>query len=245
MKFAEENSFDIKDKIKADVPVILPIGAIEAHGGHLPLNTDNILAEKYADKLAEKTNGFVLPVLPFGQVWSLRDFPGSLTLSNATLSALVSEIGVSLYQQGFRIFVIFSAHLGNMTALKDAGRNLYDQFPDMKVMYIFYPELQSLAAEVRESSANHHTYVHADEIETSLMLYLSPEDVNMERAIDDPPILPEDSDYTPTPWQKFTSTAVLGEATLATAKKGEFLIERTLEKSVEIVEKAKKEIREK
>ncbi len=82
--------------------------------------------------------------------------------------------------------------------------------------------------DVREGKANHHTYIHACEIETSLMLYLSPENTDMSRAIDDPPILPIDADFTPTPWQTFTKTAVLGEATLATAEKGEYLIEKNV-----------------
>lgn len=235
MKFAEENSFDIKNKIKKDVPVILPIGAVEAHGPHLPLNTDNILAEKYANKLAEKTNSFVLPVLPFGQVWSLRDFPGSLTLSNATVSSVITEIGESLYHQGFRVFVIFSAHLGNMTAMKEASRELYDKLPELKTLIFFYPNLQHYAKEVREGSESHHTYIHADEIETSIMLHLSPDEVDMTKAIDDPPEIPDSSDYTPTPWSTFTNSAVLGYATLATAEKGKYLVEKTLEDAEKLI----------
>ncbi|MHC5395707.1 creatininase family protein, partial [Listeria monocytogenes] len=86
MLYADENSFDIGAKITKTKPVILPIGAVEAHGPHLPLGTDNILASEYSAKIAAKTDGFVLPVLPYGQVWSLQDFPGSLTLSNETVT---------------------------------------------------------------------------------------------------------------------------------------------------------------
>lgn len=79
----------------------------------------------------------VLPVLPYGQVWSLQDFPGSLTLSNETVTKVVVEIGESLYKQGFRLFVPVSGHLGNMAALKDAARELYAKFPDMVILHIF------------------------------------------------------------------------------------------------------------
>ncbi|MBF2575284.1 creatininase family protein [Listeria welshimeri] len=243
MLYADENSFDIGAKITKTKPVILPIGAVEAHGPHLPLGTDNILASEYSAKIAAETDGFVLPVLPYGQVWSLQDFPGSLTLSNETVTKVVVEIGESLYKKGFRLFVPVSGHLGNMAALKDAARELYAKYPDMIILHIFYPNIQKLAMDVREGKANHHTYIHACEIETSLMLYLSPENADMSRAIDDPPILPIDADFTPTPWQNFTKTAVLGEATLATAEKGEYLIEKTLKTCVELIKLEQEKIR--
>ncbi len=82
MNFQYENSFDIKEKINQSNVAILPIGAVEAHGPHLPLGTDNLLAERLAAKLAERVNGLVLPTLPYGQVWSLRNFPGSINISN-------------------------------------------------------------------------------------------------------------------------------------------------------------------
>lgn len=74
MKFELENSAEVKDKIRRFGAAILPIGAVEAHGPHLPLGTDNLLAARLADKLAERTDSFVLPTLPYGQVWSLRNF---------------------------------------------------------------------------------------------------------------------------------------------------------------------------
>lgn len=242
MKYAALSSYDIKTKIAKLTPVIFPVGAVEAHGPHLPLETDNLLAEKYSDKLADRVNGLVLPLLPFGQVWSLKNFPGSITLSNQTVASLVYEIGESLYRQGFRIFVMISGHLGNMTALKEGARELYEQFPEMKVLYIFYPDIQKLAKDVRESPSSHATYIHACEIETSLLLYLDEERVDMEKAIKGTPNFPLDADYTPTPWEKATDTAVLSDATLATVAKGEYLIEKTLDKCVEMVENAQREI---
>lgn len=79
MKFEFENSVEVKDKIRHFRAAILPIGAVEAHGPHLPLGTDNLLATRLADRLAERTESFVLPTLPYGQVWSLRNFPGVST----------------------------------------------------------------------------------------------------------------------------------------------------------------------
>lgn len=235
MKYAKNTSYTIKNNIDATTPIILPIGAVEAHGPHLPLETDNILAEKYSDLIAENVNGLVLPVIPYGQVWSLKNFPGSLTISNETLIQLIYELASGLYKQGARIFVLVSGHLGNMVALKESGRKIQEKYTDMKVLYIFYPKIQKLAEEVRESKSSHATYIHACEIETSLLLYLSPEDVNMNLAISESPEIPMIADFTPTPWETFTDTTVLGDAKLATQEKGKFLITKTLELATEMI----------
>lgn len=242
MGYAEETCFTIGKRIAADVPVILPVGAVEAHGPHLPLETDNLLAARYARRLAALVNGLVLPTLPFGQVFSLGDFPGSLSLSNETLTRIVVELGEGLYRQGVRIFVLFSAHLGNLTALKEGARELWARHRDMCTLHMFYPDLQKLAANVRESPAAHASYIHACEIETSLMLYLAPEHVDMAKALAEDPKLPIDADYTPTPWSEFTQTAVLGNAQLATEEKGRYLIEETLKRAAAIVEYEKERV---
>lgn len=237
MKFGFENSFEITDRIAVRKIAILPVGAVEAHGPHLPLSTDNILAEEMADRLAEKIDAFVLPALSYGQVWSLRNFPGSIDVSNESLISFTYDIGRSIHNQGFKSFVLMNGHLGNGTALKEAARKLYDEFPSMKVYYFFYPGMNEYANKVRETPASHGTYFHACEIETSYMLHLSPGYVNMEKAIKDIPEIPMEADSTPTPWETFTESAVLGDATLASAKKGEYILEKVLENMVKILEK--------
>ncbi|MFD1173306.1 creatininase family protein [Oceanobacillus picturae] len=239
MEFQYENSFDVKEKINQSKVAILPVGAVEAHGPHLPLGTDNFLAERLSHKLAERTKAFVLPTLPYGQVWSLRNFPGSINIKNNSMIAFLVDIGESLYKQGFKTFVMVNGHLGNQTALKEAARVLYESCPEMRVIYFFYPGMNNAAAEVREKSSTHNTYFHACEIETSFMLYLAPELVNMEKALTDIPTIPQHADFTPTPWEDFTETAVLGDASLATKQKGEHIINTALENMVKIMEDLK------
>lgn len=234
MQFQYENSFDIKEKISKTKIAILPVGAVEAHGPHLPLGTDNLLAERLSERLAEQLDGFVLPTMPYGQVWSLRNFPGSINVSNQSLISLISDIGESLHKQGFTTFIMVNGHLGNSTALKEAARVLYESCPDLRVIYFFYPGMSKAVAEVRESSSAHGTYFHACEIETSYMLYLAPEYVDMDRALSDIPDIPSYADVTPTPWEDFTETAVLGDATLATVEKGKHIIDIALDNMVRI-----------
>lgn len=242
MDFQYQNSAQIADQIKQSQVAILPVGAVEAHGPHLPLGTDNLLAERVAAKLAKRVNGFVLPVLPYGQVWSLQDFPGSLSISNQTLTAIITELGSGLFDQGFRVLVIVNGHYGNQPAIKDATRNLYDKYQHCKAFNMFYPGTKQIIQELRQSKPVHDSYFHACEIETSYMLHLAPEYVEMDKAINDTPHIPPDADVTPTPWSQFTKTAVLGDATLATPEKGEQIIEVALQSMTMMIKEAKQNL---
>lgn len=239
MIFQQQNATDIAAMIAEHPCAILPIGAVEAHGPHLPLGTDNILAEQLAHKLAERTKSFVLPTLPYGQVWSLKNFPGSINVSNEALIRMLYDIGESLYHQGFRLYVMMNGHLGNAVALKEAARMLYKEYPALKVYYFFYPGTKQVISEVRETPSSHASYFHACELETSYMLYLAEEYVDMSRAICDIPNIGMEADCTPTPWEEFTSTAVLGDASIATRQKGERIIETTLEAMTAMILSAK------
>lgn len=239
MEFQYQTAYDVKDKIAKDSIAILPVGAVEAHGPHLPLGTDNILAEELAKRYAKKVVGYLLPTLPYGQVWSLRNFPGSITVSTSTLIAIIVDIGKSVSKQGFGMFALVNGHLGNQTALKEAARELYESCPELKVFYFFYPGMNKKAEEVKETQSVHGTYFHACEIETSFMLYLANQYVDMDKAIKDIPKIEAQADFTPTPWEEFTETAVLGDATLATREKGEHVITHSLEQMVAMTLAAK------
>ncbi len=134
-----------------------------------------------------------------------------------------------------------NGHLGNQTALKEAARVLYESCPKMRVFYFFYPGMNKAASEVREKGSAHNTYFHACEIETSYMLYLAPEHVDMDKALTDIPDIPMHADSTPTPWEEFTKTAVLGEQlssvmpALATEEKGKYIIDIALENMCQMI----------
>ncbi|WP_202081662.1 creatininase family protein [Caldalkalibacillus salinus] len=243
MRFDTATSYTIKEKIKDSQIALLPIGAVEAHGPHLPLGTDNILAEKLAATVAEKTGALQLPLLPFGQVWSLKNFPGSIHVSNESLVSMLVDIGESLYRQGIRILAFINGHLGNANALKEASRQLFERYSDFKVFAFFYPGTKKLMDEIRDTTSSHSTYFHACEIETSLMLYVAEEEVDMSKALNENPIIPESADVTPTPWETFTDTAVLGDATRATKKKGAIIVEQAISKMVELLEEARDKVK--
>jgi creatinine amidohydrolase len=228
MRFDLETSYTIRERIGNAPFAVLPIGAVEAHGPHLPLGTDNVLAAWLARELAERGGGLLLPLLPYGQVWSLASFPGSVGISNGTIVSLVTEIGRHLHAQGVNKLAIVNGHLGNAAALKEASRRLYEDVPRLKTFVFFYPGTSDVIRRVCESPRPHKDYFHACEIETSCMLHAAPELVDMGKAIDDVPDIPDTVDMTPTPWETFTSTAVLGKATLADAAKGRAILEQAV-----------------
>jgi creatinine amidohydrolase len=169
----------------------------------------------------------------------LKNFPGSINISNESLISFIVDIGQSLHHQGFQMFVMVNGHLGNAVAMKEAARKLYELYPDFKVLYLFYPGMKKPVEEVRETPSTHGTYFHACEIETSFMLYMAPEFVDMDKAICDIPNIPMSADVTPTPWEEFTQSAVLGDATLATREKGEKIISIAFENMVQLIEEIK------
>lgn len=243
MEMQKLTYLEAQEHIRKTPIAILPIGAVEAHGPHLPVGTDNYLAERLASKVAERLDALVLPTFAYGQVWSLRNVPPSINVSNPHLIGVITDIGKSLYKAGIRCFVVINSHVGNMVAIQEAARKLYDEHRDMKVFYFMYPGTAEVIEELRESKPMPGGYFHACEIETSYMLYLAPEYVQMEKAIDDYPKLPEDFQYTPTPWDQITDTVVLGSATFATREKGQKIIDTAIETIVSILKNTLKNVR--
>ena len=101
---------------------IIPIGAVEQHGPHLGLGADWIQAWKIAEKVGEKTDALVLPVVPYGVSGHHRDFVGTLFLKPDTLQKVVSEILDCLNHYGIRKVVFINGHGGNLQAISEAAK---------------------------------------------------------------------------------------------------------------------------
>lgn len=119
---------EFNDKIRACRGVILVCGSCEQHGHHLPLDTDNIIGTEIALRIAEKTGLLVMPPVNYGQVWSAKGFPGTISLSPNTLKLLLKEIICSLEAQNAANIVLMSGHNGNYPILKELARELLDEF---------------------------------------------------------------------------------------------------------------------
>jgi creatinine amidohydrolase len=212
---------------------LLPLGAVEEHGPHIATGADWHAAAELGRRVAGSAGLILLPAVPYGQVWSLADYPGSLSVSNETLTALITDIGAGLRLAGINGLVVLSCHLGNITAMREAARRLSEQ--GLESLYLFYPGLPEAAAAVRTTAEVSKDIVHADEIETSIFLELVPDDVDMSRAEAEWPDLPEYFQLSPERWRSFSSSGVFGDPTAASAEKGQEIIARVEQRAVELI----------
>jgi GTP cyclohydrolase II len=165
---------------------VVPLGATEQHGPHLPFATDTLIAEALALRLAARLDGAVaLPALPVGCSSEHMGFPGTLDLSASTLTSWVTDVLRSLARHGVERAIVFSAHGGNAATLREAGARLRAAAPGVSVTVL--ADLDGLTARLHAEAARFGVSAesaghHAGEVETSMMLALHPELVRMEAA---------------------------------------------------------------
>ncbi len=151
---------------------VLPWGATEAHNYHLPYSTDNFEADALAAgsaKVAWEKGGkvIVLPTVPFGVNTGQSDIYLDINLNPSTQYAILCDVVEVLNRQGIYKLLIFNSHGGNN--FKPLVRELGLKFPKMFISFSNWPQAVDKSDYFQESGD------HADEMETSLMLYLKPE----------------------------------------------------------------------
>jgi creatinine amidohydrolase len=128
---------EFEEKVKQNPVVILPLGAIEEHGPHLPLCTDSIQPEYVAQKVAERTGALIAPPIRYGFCSSTKNFPGTITISFDTLRALIYDILTEFVRNGIKNIVVLSGHAGrvHMAALRLAAQDIVEE-SDVNVMVL-------------------------------------------------------------------------------------------------------------
>jgi len=115
--------------IKNDSVIILPIGAVEEHGSHLPLSTDSIQPLYVAERAAKITGALIAPLIPYGICNTTKDYPGTLSLTFEAMRLTVRDILTELVRNGFRKIIVLSGHAGkdHMSALRIASRDVVEK----------------------------------------------------------------------------------------------------------------------
>ena len=168
MKLLEEMSWpEIEAGLKQTRTVILPVGATEEHGPHLPTITDTIQAMEVARAVADKKNVFLAPPLHYGVCRSTRGFPGTITVSHDALRTFVKDLLISFTDSGFANIMILTGHAGgqHMAALEEACQMAVEE-RDFRV------SLVSLFDFIDASAVQTPHDGHAGEMETSLMMVI-------------------------------------------------------------------------
>ncbi|MHA1594373.1 MAG: creatininase family protein, partial [Candidatus Baldrarchaeia archaeon] len=199
---------------------VLAIGSTEYHGEHLPYGTDTLVAEHLAEAVAERVEGLlVLPPLPLGMSHHYASFPLALSLSTETLMRVLWEVFESLLRHGIKRLLIINGHDGNIPAIEAATREFRVKHPEMKIAVLeaWWKTAADLLPE--ETFEAWGGLGHGGEGETSMMLAVAPELVEMSHARG---VIPELPAHVEVKWrfEELTPYGVTGDPTKATAEKG-------------------------
>lgn len=205
-----------------DTPVVvIPLGAAaKEHGPHLPLGNDAIIAKWLAEAVRERLPVVVAPLVSASYYPAFVEYPGSISLRADTARDLVVDICRSLARFGASRFYVLNTGISTLGPLAEARAVLGDS-----IRFEFL-NLDDAFAGLPPGLAEQGWGSHADEVETSLMLHIAPAVVDFARAVDDGAV--GKGALTRTPCAGIHSpSGVYGQATLASAAKGE-VIARTL-----------------
>ena len=236
---------ELEDYLKKVDIAILPCGAIEQHGPHLPVDIDYYDARYLAYKVAEacqEPRPLVLPPIRVGVSYHHDDFKGTISVSNDALSRFVYDIGVSLAKNGIKKLIILNGHGDNAPTLNYAAQMINR---DAQI-FVCVDTGESSDADLYNLIETPND-IHAGEIETSTTLALRPELVKMEKASNS--TLQFSSKYLNfssqhhLPWyvrtKKISSDGTMGDPTKATAEKGQKMWEIMIDHLVTFIETIK------
>ena len=221
-----------------DTVVVIPLGAAsKEHGPHLRLKNDFVLAEYFKRRVMARLPVVVAPTLNYGYYPAFVEYPGSTSLRLETARDTVVDICRGLARFGPKRFYVLNTGVSTIRALTPAVEILAADG-----IILRFTDILTIGAEAEKSVSTQAGGTHADEIETSMMLYMEPSLVDMRKAV---------KDYDPAGKGPLTRTrqgngvyspsGVFGDATLATREKGRIVVEAQVAGMVKEIEALKRE----
>jgi len=239
MQWLELTSDGMRGAIeKAAGLCLLPMGCLERHGPHLPVGTDQICADAVSRAAAEAEPAVVFPSYYLGAIFTAKHHLGTVALTRKLLLPILEATVDEIARNGFKKILIVNSHGGNRRMLHLFLRMLLDEPRDYVVYTTDYYVLDEGPRLRWHEMRNSDFGGHADEMETSVMLYLRPDLVHMEalaRPDEGRPLgrlrhLPDLN--TSISWHADHPTHYAGDARAATAEKGEFLFKACVQRLV-------------
>lgn len=239
MQWLELTSEDFEQAVRrADGLCLLPFGAVERHGPHLPIGADQITADAVARAAAEEEPAVVFPSYCLGKIFTARHYAGTLALTRRLLLPLLEATVEEIARNGFDRILIVNGHGGNRSLLHFFLRSLLEEPRDYVVYASDYYEMEEGPRRMWHEMRASDYGGHADEMETSMMLHVRPDLVDMD-------LVPEVEDglsrgrtadlpglSTSISWYADHPTHYAGDAREATPEKGAFMLRACVEKVV-------------
>ena len=217
--------------------VMLPVGATEQHGPHLPLGMDTLAALAVTHGASARTGIPVLPPISVGcSLGHTARWPGTLSLRPGTLARVVTDIAEWLHESGIRRLVMINGHVTNHAPLRCALEEIRHDFRDMRVAL---RSLWDLSPEIHAAYHDDAVNFHANRAETALVMAVRPDLVHLDLATDQPD-RGRDAVFSYRVDQE-TASGVVGIPTLATVPEGEALVEGCITALVDLLDRARLE----
>ena len=213
--------------------VLIALGArSKEHGPHLQLNNDYLMAEYLKDRVVSQVPAAVLPTLQYGYYPAFLEYPGSVSLRAEIFREMIVDIARSISGYGIRKIYVLNTGVSTLKPLQQAREKLTPEGIVLRFLNILKVD-EGLPQELFQQEGG----THADEGETSMMLYIAPQTVDMSKAV---------KDYDPRPNRpglsrhpegsgSYSPTGIWGDPTLATREKGRIIVEHTVSEIVKQV----------
>ena len=216
----EMNALQLRRRINSKTVALLVFGACENHGDHMPFGSDCYVPLELAKQVAyHSENVLLLPAFPYGVSSHHKDFQMTITLEAATLIQAVENICSSLINNGIKRILIINGHDGNIAPIESAARILKDRYPDVVIACL--EAWWNVISEVNKDLFDEWSGLgHGGEAETSAMLHVRPDLVNMNHA--PRKTIPKLPDNLRLYWnfKELTNTGATGAPRKATRSKG-------------------------
>ncbi len=218
-----------------------PIGAVEQHGKHLPVDVDVRNCWEVACGVSARTGVPLLPALAFGDSRFWEGWPGTLTLQPETMIQMMLEISDGVVRTGFRRLLILNGHIGNNPVLAIAEAKIRQRHSGLQVRGLSWWDVSPrvIAEMYADSIPGTLRSFHANDGETSVYLAHSPDLVKPELAVDEP------VDYTRPVFsyhsRKITQSGCIGRPRSASAEKGRTVLSWVIEDIASVIDEATKE----
>jgi len=236
---------EITDALKEVDTVVVPLGSVEQHGSHLPVGTDTLIPITVAKRVAERTKVLVAPPIYYGNSLSMIGMKGVFTVTPDTLASLLFDLCKSFSKQGFKKIVFLNGHGGNTQVLSFIGQKARMETGALIIRIDWWEIVAQEILKICEKELE-----HADEGETSMMLACRPELVDMTEAAKDETWdklvkaltggKPKNMPQVYVPFSKWSKKGLIGDATKASKRKGEKILEAVVDNIVNFLQQVDK-----